>query len=498
MKKDNSVFYISLAATFIIVLWGIISPEGFGAAANGTFNFLVDNFSWLYLVSMFLFVGFAAFLAFSKYGSIKLGPDDSKPEYSNASWFAMLFGAGMGIGLVFWGVAEPLNHFVAPVGVAPGTPEAANFAMKTAFMHWGFHPWANYAIIGLALAYFQFRKNAPGLISSIFLPLLGEKGVNGPVGKTIDILAVFATVAGVATSLGLGTLQINGGMNFLFGLPTTKVVQVSIIAIVTVIYIWTAVSGIDKGIKLLSDINLIAAIVILVGSFLVGPTIKMINSLTNGFGMYASGFVRDSFHIEPFGDNSWIGGWTVFYWAWWIAWAPFVGTFIARISKGRTIREFVIGVIVAPSVASFIWFAIFGTLGIDLGAEVATEAAKVTETALFVVLQKYPFGAIISFIAVFLLCTFFITSANSATFVLGMFTSNGDLNPSNSKKILWGIVQALLALALLLAGGLKTLQIGSIAAAFPFAIVMIFACVSLLKALNMNEKVHIEDPDKIK
>jgi len=494
MKKNNNVYYISLVVVFAIVLWGILSPEGFGSAANGLFNFLVDKFSWLYLLSMFLFVAFALALAFSRFGSVKLGPDDCKPEYSNVSWFGMLFGSGMGIGLVFWGVAEPLYHYLAPLGAEGGTAEAANFAIKQSFFHWGFHAWANYSVIGLALAYMQFRKGKPGLISSIFIPLLGEERIKGPIGQGIDILAIFATVAGVATSLGLGTLQINSGLNFLFGIPATTIVQISIIAIITVVYIWTAVSGIEKGIKLLSDINLIAAAIILVGSILIGPTVKMINALTNGFGMYVTGFIRDSFHIEAFGDNSWIGGWTIFYWAWWIAWAPFVGMFIARISKGRTIKEFVMGVIIAPSIASFIWFAVFGALGINLGTEVAAEATKVTETAFFVVMKHYPLGNIISMVAVFLLCTFFITSANSATFVLGMMSSNGELNPSNGKKILWGLVQALLASALLLAGGLKTLQIGSIAAAFPFAIVMILACVSLYKILLEDEKNKVKDP----
>lgn len=484
MKKDNSVYYISLVVVFAIVGWGIFAPANFGGAANAVFNFLVEKFGWLYLISMFSFVAFCVFIAFSKYGRIKLGPDDSVPEFSNVSWFGMLFGSGMGIGLVFWGVAEPLYHYLSPPGLEGATAEAANFAIRQSFFHWGFHPWANYAVIGMALAYFQFRKNAPGLISSIFIPLIGEKGVNGPIGKGIDILAIFATVAGVATSLGIGTLQINSGLNYLFGLPATTVVQLGIIAVITVIYIWTAVSGIDKGIKLLSDLNLLVAFTILALSIIVGPKIKMINSLTNGIGMYIDQFIPSSFHIEAFGDNSWIGGWTIFYWAWWIAWAPFVGTFIARISKGRTIKEFVIGVILAPSLASFIWFSVFGSLGMNLGAEVAAEATKVTETAFFVVMSKYPIGYIISLIAVFLLGTFFITSANSATFVLGMMSQQGDLNPTNGKKVLWGLVQALLAFALLVAGGLKALQTASIAAAFPFAIVMVAACVSLVKALN--------------
>ncbi len=490
MKKNNSVLYISLVVVFAIVFWGILSPENFESAANGLYELITINFSWLYLISMFIFVAFSLFIAFSKYGNIRLGPDDSKPDFKTSSWFAMLFGAGMGIGLVFFGVAEPLKHFVSPpFGLESGTAEAANFAIKSSFVHWGFHPWANYSIIGLALAYFQYRKNKPGLISTIFIPLIGEDRVNGPIGKIIDILAVFATVAGVATSLGLGTLQINGGLNYLFGIPYTTFVQIIIIVIVLILYTWTAVSGVEKGIKILSDINLLLAIVILVGSILIGPTLKMVNSFTNGLGTYISQFVSDSFHIEAFGDNTWISDWTIFYWAWWIAWAPFVGTFIARISRGRTVREFILGVIIAPSIASFIWFSVFGTLGIDLGVDIASSAAKVTETALFVVLKNYPLGNIISVIAVLLLCTFFITSANSATFVLGMFTSGGDLNPSNTKKIIWGVIQAMLALALMLAGGLKTLQIGSVAAAFPFIFVMLLACVSIYKALKSETTI---------
>lgn len=491
-SKNNSVFYISLAVSLIIVAWGILAQENFASFANSLMAYLTTNFGWAYLMSMFIFVLFSLALAFSKYGDLKLGPDDSKPEFSTTSWFAMLFGAGMGIGLVFWGMAEPISHFVAPMaGIEPGSEEAINFAMRSSFMHWGFHPWANYAIIGLALAYFQFRKNKPGLISSIFIPLLGEERVNGPIGKLIDVLAVFATVAGVATSLGLGTLQINSGLNYLFGIPETTLVQLVIILIITVLYIWTAVSGIDKGIKILGDINLYLAFGLLALSFVVGPTLKSINIFTNGLGEYINGFIQNSLHINAFGDNTWLNGWTVFYWAWWIAWAPFVGTFIARISKGRTIREFIGGVIFAPAIVSIIWFSIFGTMGLNLGAELGIEglaqAASNPSTALFQVFNYYPLAKILSFIAVSLLCTFFITSANSATFVLGMFSSNGDLNPTKQKQFLWGIVQALFAAALLLSGGLGALQTASVAAAFPFIFVMLLAIPSLLKALKEED-----------
>lgn len=489
-KTDKSVYIISLVLTFLVVLWAMLATDNFSNAADALLGFLTDNFGWSYLLSMLVFVLFALFLAFSKYGAIKLGPDDSRPDFKTSSWFAMLFGAGMGIGLVFWGVAEPISHFVAPPGIEPGTPEAANFAMKASFMHWGFHPWANYSIIGLALAYFQFRKNKPGLISTIFEPLIGERGVNGPLGKFIDILAVIATVAGVATSLGIGTLQINSGLKYLFDIPENQPVQLIIIAVITVIFIWTAVSGIEKGIKIISDINLYLAFGILVLSILAGPIVKMLNSFINSTGQYFNAFFQDSLMIEAFGDNSWVNGWRIFYWAWWIAWAPFVGTFIARISRGRTIREFVLGVIIAPSVASFVWFAVFGIMGLDLAftgkatLDDLSAIAAAPETAFFIVIGNYSLGTIISFIALFLLGTFFITSANSATFVLGMFSSEGNLNPVNSKKIIWGLIQALLAAALLIAGGLKPLQTASVAAAFPFIFVMLFACVAMIKALR--------------
>lgn len=478
--KKNQVFYISFLITLTIVAFGLVAPQAFATATSAANDFLVNNLGWFYLISMFVFVVFSLGIAFSKYGSIKLGPDDSVPEFSNRSWFAMLFGAGMGIGLVFWGVAEPLNHFMT----FGATETAADFAMKKSFMHWGFHPWAAYAIIGMALGYFQFRKNAPGLISSIFLPILGEKGIKGPVGKMIDIFAVFATVAGIATSLGQGTMQINSGLNFLFHVPTTRLIQIIIIIVLMVIYTWTAVSGIDKGIKLLSDINLILAVVILAGAFIVGPKLLTLNVFTNSIGNYVNDFVKDSFAINPFGDKSWLGSWTIFYWAWWIAWGPFVGTFIARISKGRTIREFVIGVILAPSLVSFIWFSVFGSLGLNLDTNIISKAIETTETALFVVLQQYPLGRFFSIIAICLLGTFFITSANSGIFVLSMFSSDGDMEPANSKKIFWGVIQALLALVLLMTGGLSALQTCSIVAAFPLAIIMLLCCVCLIKELR--------------
>lgn len=484
--KSNQVLYISLAVVAVIVGWGVISPASFEAAANGSFNYLVTEFGWFYLLSMSLFVVFSIWIAASKYGLIRLGPDDSRPDYSFISWFAMLFSAGMGIGLVFWGVAEPLNHFVSPLGLEGGSAAAADFALRKSYFHWGLHPWANYSVLALALAYFQFRKNMPGLVSSVFVPLLGKKGVEGPIGKLIDILAIFATVAGVATSLGLGAYQINSGLAYLFGVPENNTVIFAIVAVVTVLFMLSAISGLDKGIKFLSNLNVSIAGILLLATMIVGPTLLILNAFTNGLGMYLQEIVRDSFRIDAFSNNEWYGWWTIFYWAWWIAWAPFVGVFIARISRGRTIREFITGVLLAPTLASFLWFAVFGATGIATGLEVASEAIKSTPTAFFVVMSQYPMGSVISLIAVLLLCTFFVTSADSATFVLGMLSSNGDLNPSTKLKVTWGVIQSGLALVLMFSSsnGLGMLQTASIVAAFPFAFVMLFAMVSLVKALR--------------
>ena len=438
------------------------------------------------------FIVFAIWIGFfSKYKNIKLGSDDSKPEFSNASWFAMLFSAGMGIGLVFFGIAEPLSHYINPITGNGLTEEARKFAITKSFLHWGLHPWANYCILGLGLAYMQFRKGKAGLISSIFIPILGQKGANGYVGKIIDILAVFATAAGMATSLGLGTKQINSGLNFMFNIPESASIQVILVVVITIIYTWTAISGVEKGIKAISDLNLILVIVLLLGSFLLGPTVRILRTFVEGCGLYVQNFVSNSLEVGAFNESSWFGSWTVFYWAWWIAWAPFTGIFIARISKGRTIKEFVAGVMLVPTVVSFVWFAIFAGIDFSVATDVLISASKDTALSFFVVMSNIPLGAVLSFVAIILLFTFFITSANSATFVLGMLSQQGDLNPTNTKKTIWGIIQSALALSLMIgsSNGLKMLQTISIIAAFPFAIIMIFCMYSLVVALRQDEFV---------
>lgn len=489
MKRDPFVFTVSLVIVAIIAITGIVYPNVLGHAGSQVLGFLTDKFGWFYLLSMFLFVVFLFYLPFSKYGNIVLGKDTDKPEHSNLSWFAMLFSAGMGIGLVFYGVSEPLSHYVNPgMGLTPGSAEAANFAMFSSFMHWGIHPWASYTIVALPLCYMQFRKNKPGLISSLLIPLIGEEKAKGKLGKIVDIMAIFATIAGVATSLGLGVLQINSGINYLFGIPNNNLFALVTIIILTIIFVGTAITGIDKGIKFVSNMNIAVAAFIMAMLFIIGPKVAILNSFTNSIGNYISGFIRESLRINAFSDNSWLRSWRIFYWAWWIAWAPFVGIFIARISKGRTIKEFIFGVTTIPALGSFVWFAIFGTTGISRGFELAKSAITSPETALFVVFNTLPFGKILSVISIVLLYTFFITSANSATFVLGMLSEKGDLNPSNKTKLIWGIIQSALAYALLLAGGLEMLQTASITVAFPFAIIMILVIISFVKSLKSEKK----------
>ena len=491
-STGNFIFIISLIIVMSVALYSILASDSFSNVADSAFRVLTKHFSWMYLLVMFLFVIFVFLLAISKYGYLKLGAEDAKPEYSTFSWFAMLFCAGMGVGLVFWGISEPISHYINPVGAESGTPEAAAFAFKSVFMHWGIHPWANYAVLGLALAYFQFRKGHAGLISSTLSALLGERNTTGFLGKIVDILGIFATVAGVATSLGLGVMQITTGLNKLVCMPDTTAAQVIIICIITLIFLASALSGIGKGIKLLSNANIILAVFFVTIAVIVGPKTAMLNNFTEGLGNYLNSFVKDSLAISAYGDNSWLESWRVFYWAWWIAWAPFVGAFIARISYGRTIREFIIGVVLAPTAASIVWFTVFGTMGIHLGeSDMMTlselgEAASAPEAGLFVVLQQYPMGTVLSFAAILLLFIFFITSADSGTYVLAMLSSNGAKDPSVWKKLTWGAVQTLLAIGLLLSGGLKPLQTISIVAAFPFMFVMVGACISLWKALQFE------------
>jgi len=451
---------------------------------------VIQSCGWFYLLTV-LFLVFVCFvLMLSPVGKIRLGDPGSRPEYSTVSWIAMLFSAGMGIGLVFYGAAEPLSHYALQAPEAAlYSQEALRDAFKYSFLHYGIHAWAIYAIIGLAIAYFQFRKKESTLISATLKPLFGN-AVEGRLGKVVDSLTIFATVVGVATSLGSGAIQINGGLNGLFGVPENFSIQLVIIIIATVLFMASALSGLDKGVKTLSNLNMILAVILMLVALILGSRIKMMNTFTETLGLYMHDLLRMSTRTgagSP-AQQEWINQWTMFYWSWWLAWSPFVGVFIARISKGRTIREFVSHVLLIPSLFSFLWFSIFGVLSIDALAMEPSIANRPFEQLLFAAFDQYPLSGIMSALAVVLVFSFFITSADSATFVLAMQSEGGSLHPDNKIKVLWGVLVSAIAAVLLRAGGLDALQNVLIIVALPFAVLLALVTISLMKELNYERQ----------
>lgn len=490
MKKVSNVFWITLVIVLAAVIFGASAPKTFEEVTGNIQAFLTSAFGWYYLILVTIIVIFCIFLIFSPVGMIRLGKQDEKPEFSKISWFAMLFSAGMGIGLVFWGAAEPLSHFLTPPLAESGTDAAQKEAMRYTFFHWGIHAWGIYAIVALALAYFQFRKEEPGLISATLKPVLGSS-MDGVLGTIVDVLAVFATIVGVATTLGFGAAQINGGLSYLWGIPNNFTVQLIIVAIVTVLFLISAWSGLGKGIKILSNTNMVLAVALLILMFIIGPTILILNMFTDTIGGYIQNIFQMSFRIAPLNEEhrAWINDWTIFYWAWWISWSPFVGIFIARVSRGRTIREFVIGVLLLPALVSFFWFAVFGSSAIEVQKMAGIDLTQfVTEEVLFAVFNQFPWSTVLSIVAILLVSTFFITSADSATFVLGMQTTYGSLTPPNRVKIIWGFAQSIMALILLYSGGLQALQNALIVAAFPFSFIMLLMMISLYRSLTKEKK----------
>lgn len=490
MKKVSSVFWISIGIVFVAAIFGAVAPNHLEIVTGNLKDLLTTAFGWYYLILVTFIVAFSVFLIFSPVGIIRLGKQHEKPEFTRASWFAMLFSAGMGIGLVFWGAAEPLSHFLQPPLAEGGTAAAHKEAMRYTFFHWGIHAWTIYALVALAMAYYQFRKDEPSLISVTLKPIFG-KSMEGPLGTVVDVLAVFATVIGVATTLGFGAAQINGGLAYLFGIPNNFFVQLIIVIVVTVLFLMSAWTGLGKGIKYLSNTNLILAIALFLLMFIAGPTILILDMFTDTLGGYIQNLIQMSFRIAPLneGHRAWINSWTIFYWAWWISWSPFVGIFIARISRGRTIREFVVGVLLLPALASFIWFSVFGTSAINIQKLGEVDlSAFATEEILFAVFNGYPLSTILSVVAIVLVCIFFITSADSATFVLGMQTTYGSLMPPNRVKLVWGIAQSVVALILLYSGGLQALQNTLIAAAFPFSLIIVLMMVSLYRSLSKEKR----------
>ncbi|WP_432363239.1 glycine betaine uptake BCCT transporter [Sporosarcina sp. UB5] len=498
MRKTSSVFYFTIGLIILAVGYGVAAADSFEAVTTSIKSFVSSSFGWYYMLLLSFLLVLSIFFIFSPYGKIRLGQDTDRPSFSTITWIAMLFSAGMGIGLVFYGAAEPLSHYaISPATTEANTDEAFKEAMQLSFFHWGLHVWAMYGIVGLALAYFQFRKGEPGLISATLKPIFGKK-MEGPWGVLVDVLAVFATAFGVATSLGFGAVQINAGLNYLFGFKIGFTSQFIIIAVVTVLFVMSAWSGLGKGIKYLSNTNLVLALALLGFVLILGPTLLIFDIFTDSIGGYLANIVSMSFRTAPLDDSyrDWLEGWTIFYWAWWISWAPFVSMFIARVSKGRTIREFMAVVMLAPTILSAIWFSTFGATAINIQREGIADLSKTsTELTIFEMFHEMPLSFIISLVAVLLIASFFITSADSATFVLGMQSTNGSLTPPNSVKITWGVIQSTIAIILLSVNGLTALQNTIIIAALPFSFIMLLMIISLIKALQ-SELPKSERPRK--
>jgi glycine betaine transporter len=501
MRNRYLVFVASLILVAAFVGFGAFAPERLDTISAVVHGTIIENFGWGYLLAAFIFLVFSLGIAFSRYGRIKLGKDWEKPQYSYFGWFSMLFAAGMGIGLIFWGVAEPLNHYLNPPAYLPGTSgDAARFAMTHSFFHWGLHPWGIYIVMSLAIAYFSFRRGMPPLISSTFYPILGDRIYRWP-GYLIDTLAVFATIFGIATSLGLGALQITSGIAEVFPIAGGQRDTLIIIAVVTVLFMVSSASGLDKGVQILSKTNVMVALALLLFMLVVGPTSYILNIFTSTLGEYMSSLVNLSLTTNPFRGYEWTKSWTLFYWAWWISWSPFVGLFVASISRGRTVREFIIGALLVPTLLTFFWFAVFGGSAFHLqlteGVDIASRAVENVSTVLFELFAYYPLAPVLSLLAVLLLGVFFVTSADSATYVLSMMTSEGALAPSLAKKVIWGVIESATAAVLLVSGGLEALQRMAIVAALPFAIVMLLMVRSLHKAMRYELTRERPAPDEL-
>jgi choline/glycine/proline betaine transport protein len=499
---------ISKVVIVVFVLFGSLMTE----TASKTFellkSYIIFGLNWYYISTVAFFLFFVLWLLLSRYGDIRLGDDDERPEFSTFSWFAMLFSAGMGIGLVFWSIAEPIYHFQSNPFITEGlSPQAAEMAMRITFLHWGLHPWAIYVIVGLSLAYFAYRKKLPLTIRSALYPIIGDR-IYGPIGHTVDILAVFGTVFGLATSLGLGAQQMETGLAHLFGYESTGSSSISLIIIifvVTAIATWSVVSGVNRGVRILSIINLVLSIFLLIFFLVWGPTHYLLNSLVQNTGDYLAAVIPLSLWTDSYKETGWQSSWTTFYWAWWIAWSPFVGIFIARISRGRTIREFILGVLLVPTLLAFVWLTFFGgtALYMELSHTIINEAGEAVAAigqagiveavnndvtiALYTTFERMDvgiMGIIASGIATILVATYFITSSDSATLVVCTILSVGNENPPIFHRIFWGIGEGAVAGVLLIMGGLQALQTASIMAALPFSMVLLVMVYGLLKALR--------------
>ena len=496
--KLGSVFWTSVGVSAIFVAWAVFFTENLNTVTTKSLTWVTESFGWTYLVVTLGILVFLVFLAFSPAGDTRLGKDTDRPEFSTPTWFAMILSAVMGIGLVSYGVAEPISHLTTPPhGLAePGSSEAAVRALQYSYFDWGLHAWAIFAVFGLAIAYSTYRKGRRILVSQLFVPLLGDR-VNGPIGKTIDVLAVFATLFGTTTSLGLGALQVNNGLGSLFSVPVNNVTQVLIIAAVTAIFTMSAVTGVNKGIKFLSQGSVVLAGALFVFILVVGPTVFVANLYIESIGMWASDFFRMSLQGTAFGGLEWMQWWTYFMMAWWVSWGAFVGVFLARISKGRTIRGFILGVLVVPSVVFFTWFTVFGGTAIHVdmfeGGDIGARTAVDINSAFFATLDHFPLATITSAIAILLVVMFFVSGADANTYVLSMMTSDGSLTPRRTVLILWGVLTGITAIVLMLAGGLSALQNTVIVASLPFLVIIAGLAVSFWKELAADRRAAAAD-----
>ncbi|MEW2029383.1 BCCT family transporter [Streptomyces roseifaciens] len=488
---DPALVAIGGAAVLAVVAWAALGKRSFDRVTKSALEWVLSNFAWLFVIAADVFLVLCVVIAVSRFGRIRLGRDDDRPEFGNLAWIAMMFSAGMGIGLMFYGVGEPLLHFVSPPpgsGITASTPAAARTALEYSFFHWTLHPWAIYGMAGLALAYAGFRKGRGNRLSSAFVPLLGEERAAGWPGRVIDLLAVFATVFGTATSLGLGALQVSKGLNITTGVRDSTALELVIIGGLSAAFVLSAFSGLHKGVKWLSTLNIALAACLMLFVFLLGPTVFVLNTIPAATGGYLHDLVTLATRTGAFTDSKWLGAWTIFYWAWWLSWAPFVGTFIARISRGRTIREFLVGVLLVPSGATVVWFCVMGgsALRLDMtgAADMAGTVKDGAEASLFALLDTLPVETLTSWIAMALVMTYFITSADSASLVMGSLSSRGALHPRTWLVVTWGVLMAAVAAVLLVAGGLQSLQSATILVALPFVLVMLALCWSLMTELR--------------
>jgi len=487
---NRPVFFTSGAFILGLVLFAAIAPQILQQLFDSMQVWIFGNASWFYMLAVAIILISTIYAALSRFGDIKLGPDHSEPDFRDPTWYSMLFAAGMGIGLMFFGVAEPVMHFLEPPIGEGGTADAARQAMGITFFHWGLHAWSIYAIVALILAYFSFRHGLPLTLRSALYPMLGDR-IYGPIGHAVDVFAIIGTVFGVATSLGVGVAQINTGLNYLFGIPVGVSVQVLLIILACGLATISAASGLNKGIKILSEVNMILAILLMLFVMLVGPTVFLLQTFVENTGVYLSGMVSRTFNLYAYSPNDWIGGWTVFYWGWWISWSPFVGVFIARISRGRSIRQFVGGVLLMPTGFTFMWMTVFGDTAIHMimsegMSDLAETVSNDATVALFVFLEQLPWSALMCTIAVAMVLVFFVTSADSGALVVDQLASGGAENPPVWQRIFWSVLMGAVAIVLLMADGLSALQTATIATALPFSVVLLFSIWGLFKALKLD------------